>query len=390
MKFEKDRCMKRFSVIGIMILLALVFASCGQSTPPATVSQPTTAVTKAAPQQQTWEVEWQKTVEAAKQEGRITLYTTAGPQIRDAFTKAMKDKYGLEMEYVTGRGVEIITKMLNERRAKLYLGDAYMAGATSAIDSLVPEGVIDSMNGELVLPEVTDTSKWMNNKLPWVDQAHRFLGFRGSPFWSYTRNTDLVKAEDVASYKDLLKPAFKGKIAMGDPTITGASNSFVAVVSLYLLNRDYIRQLVAQEPILSRDERQVTEWVARGKYSVLIGTTPDPITEFMKAGAPLQPMVAKEGTMIEPGAGTMSLMNGRPHPNATRLFLNWLLSKEGQTVYAQAAGTESAREDVPKTFAGGGLVREPGKQYIFGDEEFRAKGSQAVKESQEDFKPLLK
>ncbi len=94
--------------------------------------------------------------------------------------------------------------------------------------------------------------------------------------------------------------------------------------------------------------------------------------------------------MIEPGSGTISVMNKRPHPNATRIFINWLLSKDGQTVYAEAAGIESAREDVSKAHLGAGLIREPGKKYIFGDDEFRKIAEKTVQESKEDFKPLLK
>ena len=370
--------------------MALVFASCAQPALPPATNAPADKSATQAPQKQAWEVEWQKTLDAAKKEGRVVLYTTAGPEIRTAFAGAMKDKYGLEMEFVTGRAAEMITKILNERRAGLFLGDAYMSGAPSAIAMLVPEGVIDPIIPDLVLPEVTDVTRWFGSKFPFVDNGQRFFGFRGSPFWSFTRNTDLVKAEELVSYNDLLKPSFKGKIAMGDPTITGASNAFVAMVTQYFMGRDFIKQLVKQEPAVSRDERQLTEWVARGKYSILVGTTPDPITEFMKAGAPLMPVIPKEGTMIEPGAGTVAVMNRRPHPNATRVFINWLLSKEGQTLYAVTAGIESAREDVSKAHLGAELVREPGKKYIIGDEEYQLAKGKVVQQSQEDFASLLR
>lgn len=337
-----------------------------------------------------WELEWAKTLADARKEGKVVMYTTAGSDIRTAFTQALKVKYGLDIEFVTGKGVEMVTKVLSERRASLYLGDAYMGGGTSTMAMLVPEGVMDTMTPELILPEVADTGKWYENRLPYIDKEKLLMGFRGSIFWPFTINTTLVKPGDLVSYNDILKPIFKGKIAMGDPTIEGASNSFVTLASEYLMNRDYIKELIKQEPFISRDERLLTDWVARGKYSVLIGTKPDPITEFLKAGAPIQPIIPKEGSMIEPGAGTVSVMNKRPHPNATRIFINWLLSKDGQTVYAEAAGIESAREDVSKAHLGSGLIREKGKKYIFGDDAFRKIAEKVVKQSNEDFKLLLK
>ncbi len=381
--------MKKLSIIGSTVLLMAVAISCAPQVAPPPAAAPQ-APADSAGQKQGWQAQWDSTLAAARKEGRVVLFTTAGADIRAAFTKVIKEKYDIEMDYVTGKGVEMITKILAERRAGLFNADAYMAGSTSTMSMLVPEGVIDVMTGEYILPDVSDTSKWYGNKLPYIDTETRILGFRGSIFWPYTINTTLVKPEEVASFRDLLKPAFKGKIAMADPTIEGASNSFVTLASGYLLDREYIRALIRQEPFLSRDERLVTEWVARGKYSILIGTKPDPITEFRKAGAPLMSIIPKEGSMIEPGAGSISVVTRRPHPAATRIFINWLLSKEGQTLYAELAGIESAREDVSKAHLPPGLVREPGKKYIFGDDAFRQVADKVVQQSKEDFKPLLK
>ncbi len=383
--------MKKLALV-MLILVTVALASCApQATPaaPATVASPQ-ATSQASAQKQSWQAEWDKTLEAARKEGRVVLYTTAGSDIRAAFTQTLRDKFGLELEFVTGRGPEMIAKMLAERRAGLYNADLYMAGSTSTSVMLVPEGAMDPMAPEFILPEVSDTSKWYGNKLPYIDKDGLLFGFRGSVFWPYTINTTLVKPEAVASFNDLLKPEFKGKIAMGDPTMEGASNSFVTLASEYLMGRDYIRALSRQDLFLSRDERLLTESVARGKYSILIGTKPDPISEFQKAGAPLRSIIPKEGSMIEPGAGTVSVVNKRPHPMATRIFVNWLLSKEGQSLYAPAAGIESAREDVSKAHLPADLVREPGKKYIFGDDEFRKIAEKALAQTKEDFKTLVK
>ncbi len=381
--------MRKIVVSGFLVLLiSLVFACAPAAVPTPSPTAPAIKATTVA--KQAWELEWEKTLDAAKKEQQVVMYTTAGPEIRTGFTKAMKEKYGLDMEFVTGKGVELAQKVLSEQRAGLYLGDTYMSGATSTMTMLIPANVMDIITTELILPEVADTTKWYGNKLPYIDKEGHLIGFRGSLFWPFTINTTLVKPDEIASYNDILKPKFKGKIAMADPTIEGAANSFVTLASQYLMGRDFIRELVKQEPFISRDERLVTEWVARGKYSVLIGTKPDPITEFQAAGAPLLSIIPKEGSMIEPGSGTISVMNKRPHPNATRIFINWLLSKDGQTVYAEAAGIESAREDVSKAHLGAGLIREPGKKYIFGDDEFRKIAEKTVQESKEDFKPLLK
>jgi ABC-type Fe3+ transport system substrate-binding protein len=374
--------MKKIYVWGIAALLHLAVL------PGAPLAAP--AKSPSGGDKQAWQGEWDKTLKAAKTEGKVVMYTTAGADIRTAFTRIMKDKYGLNMDFVTGKGASMSAKVLSERQAGLYLGDVYLAGGTSTMVNLVPEGVMDPITPEFILPEVGDASKWYGKKLPYIDDKQQLLGFRGSVFWGFTINTTQIKPAELTSFNDLLKPAFKGKIAMGDPTIEGAGNSFTTLVHAYLMGPDYIKKFIKQEPYLNRNERLLTEWVARGKYSILIGTKPDPITEFMKAGAPLLPVIPKEGSMLEPGAGTISVMNKRPHPNATRIFINWLLSKEGQTVYAELAGTESAREDVSKAHLAKDLVREPGKKYVFGDEDFRAAASKTMMELRPLFNALQK
>ncbi len=68
------------------------------------------------------------------------------------------------------------------------------------------------------------------------------------------------------------------------------------------------------------------------------------------------------------GQSVVNLLRDAPHPNAAKLFLNWLLSKEGQTIYSQAVGAPSARLDVSAE----GLVYprpEAGVKYIRTDTE---------------------
>ncbi len=373
----------------VLIMALLVFLSCASVAAPGAL--PTAAGEKPVTSaRQPSSSEWERTLEAAAQEKMVVVYTTGGAEIRTALTNAFKARHGLDLEFVVGRGAELNQKFLTERRSGLFIGDVNMTGSTAVIQDLLPVGALDPIRPELVLPEVADVKYWYGGKLPFVEKGEYLFGFRGSVFWPFTINTDLVKREEMVSYRDLLNPRFKGKIVMGDPTFEGPVGTFLTMVGEDFMGYDFIRDLAKQEPFLSRNERLMTEWVARGKYDILIGTKPDPITEFQRAGAPLQVIIPKEGSIIEPGAGTISVVNKRPHPNATRVFVNWLLGKEGQTVYAVAAGTESAREDVSKAHLDPKLAREPGKVYIFGDEEKHKIQEGNYKRWAEIFGPLLK
>jgi iron(III) transport system substrate-binding protein len=82
-----------------------------------------------------------------------------------------------------------------------------------------------------------------------------------------------------------------------------------------------------------------------------------------KQGVPIAIVDArqlKEGTDVSPANGALALFNKAPHPNAAKIYINWLLSKEGQTIFARANGYISARLDVPTDHTEPWRVPQPG------------------------------
>ena len=88
----------------------------------------------------------------------------------------------------------------------------------------------------------------------------------------------------------------------------------------------------------------------------------------------------------------MSLIDGAPHPNASRVFINWLLSKEGQVLFSQASLVQSAREDIPTDFLDPVKMRAPGVKYVWAEtEELLLKlGNEQRPIFKEIFSPLIK
>ena len=324
-----------------------------------------------------WEADWKQTLEAAKKEGKVHIYGVASGKTREALTKAFSQKYGIELEFVTARAEEIAAKLSSERRANIYLADLYMGGSTMSTTSYKPQGYLEPIKPLLVLPEVTDPKLWYGgNGLYFGDKERQYVA---CPVLTASNNylsvnTGLVKPAEIKSYKDLLNPKWKGKIIINDPTITGAGSRWFAVVADRFTGLDYMRDLVRQEPVLTRDQRLQAESLARGKYSVAIGVQPDLQAEFVKAGAPIQTIIPEEGAWLGGGPGLIAHFNRGPHPNATKIFINWFLSKDGQTVYSKTARAESARLDVPTDHINKGDLRVPGvKYFISEDEEFLLK-----------------
>lgn len=378
---------KKISIWLVMVTVLSAIA-CKPAESPAITPGPVAGTPASV--KQSWQDDWEKTLSAARREGKIVMYLAVSPELRYVYSKAMAEKYGLEMEFVQGAGPELVRKVLNERQMGLYYGDLYFAGAATAIASLIPEGALDPVKPLLSLPEVLDTRYWYASRLPYLDSGERLIGLRGDPRRPFAINTSLVKREEIVSYKDILAPKFKGRIIMGDPTVPGGAQSTATGVAEYILGWDYIRELAKQEPVIIGDNRQVAEWVARGKYPVAFGAWSSLLAPFQKAGAPLVEIIPKEGSFLEAGSAVASVVNKRPHPNAAKVFVNWLLTKEAQTAFAETVGYQSLREDVSIAHLDPGLAREPGKKYFIAGEDFEIMRQKVVPTIKEIFAPLMK
>lgn len=299
------------------------------------------------------------------------MYIAAGGEARTALIRAFNEKYGIKVEAISASGRELATKILTERKAGLYLGDVYVGGAKTQVTPFKPEKVLDPLEPVLILPEVTDPKKWWNERLPWVDPDHMIFTFTLYPGTTYAINTTMVKKEEVKSYKDLLDPRWKGKIVMGDPTLAGGpvQKWFVAlaydVIKIESMSgMDFMRALAKQEPAILKDRRLQVEWVAHGKYPITIAPDTPSMTDFINAGAPIAYVNPVEGNFLTSGYGGVSLINRAPHPNAARVFINWLLTKEGQMVYTRALPYNSTRLDVPTDHIDALKLRQPGVAYV--------------------------
>ncbi|MBI4334162.1 MAG: extracellular solute-binding protein [Chloroflexi bacterium] len=332
-----------------------------------------------------WQSEWDQLVSEAKKEGNIALYAMFTPPTRTALTAAFKQKYGIDLEVTVGRNAEIAEKLLRENRAGLNYADVVIAGKGSAFEVYNPAGLLTTLDPLLLLPEVKDPAAWWQGKLPHLEDTTTlaFIAYVQPPM---VVNTDMVKPAELSSLKDLLNPGWKGKITMNDPSAGGTGFSWFAVFS-EILGYDYMRSLARMDVVFINDRRLQVEWVARGKYPLGLATMEAEVTEFTKLGAPLRPVIPQEGSYLTHGAGVVSVFAKAPHPKAAKLFVNWLLSREGQTIYSRAEGNQSARVDVSTDHLPSDKVREPGRKYFLEDLRLRPEKQKMVKEI---FGPLLK
>ncbi len=342
---------------------------------------------KSASVQTTGDNRFTKILAAARNEGRIVAHSALASGPRQALADAMREKYGLEMEFVNGSGSELIVKAEAERRGGIYAGDVVLSG-TGAQIMYKEKGFLEPMGDLLVLPEVKDAKQWMEGKLPFVDKEKTMIVYFSHAGSSLVINPNLVKVEEMQSYRDLLSPKWKEKILMQDPTVSGAGSLFFAINLIEIMGKEFTMQLTQQKPVLMKDSRLALEWVARGKYPILLAPATTTLGELTQAGAPLKHIVPIEGTYSGGGSGGLSLVNRAAHPNAATIFMNWLLSREGQTVIAKAQPDQSRRLDVPTDFIDPDRRLNPDVKYIDSETEEHVLGRvEMMKLAKEMFNP---
>ncbi len=291
--------------------------------------------------------EWDKIVEAAKKEGKVVVSIPASAEFRKLTEEAFKKRYpSIELELVPARGSVVIRKIADESKAGVRNFDIHIGGSNSAVSGLLDEKILEPFEPFLVLPEVKDAKNWWGGHM-WVDNAKRYIyTFQAYLTESMWRNETLVKDGDIRSYDDMLNPKWKGKIGMLDPRTPGAGDSNWAYI-WQVKGEDYLKKLAGQSLVIGRDQRVLGESLAKAKLAMVLGLTYYSMLPFATAGLPVKPVPSlKEGTYGTGGSGNITVIKNLPHPNATKVFINWLLGKEGQELTTKAMGQATRRLDV--------------------------------------------
>lgn len=317
---------------------------------------------------ETWEKKWERTLLAAKKEGNVVVYGgSAAAALKTNATKIVKEKFGLNLEVVSGRGTEILARTRAERSNGIFIPDINASGINPFYDPLKLWGALDPMQPVLILPEVLDQKLWFEGRIPWGDDDRMVFIWAGSPDPAIAINTNLVKPGEIKSYQDLLDHRWKGKIVANDPTDAAASGFVIFSALLYnkVVDLDFFRKIAAQQQItVMRDQQLQIAWLAMGKFPIALWPSHGRMAEYKHGGAPMEWVVTREGLHLGSGGGGFVLMNKAPHPNAAAILLNWLLSREGQILLQNSVDKQSLRIDVPSENLDPVKTRQPGVKYF--------------------------
>ena len=272
-------------------------------------------------------------IEHAKKEGKVAWYTTMNVSQSKPVMDAFQKKYPfIEPVLYRAGGGALLNRVLNEARAGKHDWD--VVGGRG-------EMILAFKEKNLLASYASPEAQMMDSDL-FDKQGYWYTYYVVPVVLGY--NTDLVRREEIPkSYADLLEPKWKGKKISID---TEAYLLLQGLISAWGKEKavNFIKQLAAQEPVMMRGTTERITMAAAGEYPLVI-TYAHSIQRMVTKGASID-WVALEPAVVE--IDPLMIGAKAPHPNAARLFLNFLLSKEGQEMLIGLERIPARRDVEPK------------------------------------------
>lgn len=252
----------------------------------------------------------------AKQEGRIVFYTSWGPTDADYVIRGFENKYPfLKVEAVRASSEKTLNRLLTEQRANKFLGDVVaISGIQSGI--LKEKGALDRFQSK----------ESANFPAEWRDADGYGVGLHQT-IYVIGYNTNWVTADTAPkSYEDLLQPRWKGQLGW-DPE---EYYLFGALMKAQEKERglEFWRRLAEQQISFRKGYTLITELLSAGEFPAAVSLYQHRVDEYIEKGAPVQwvapnPLVGGDPNRI-------ALLKNASRPNAAKVFIDFMLSAEGQ------------------------------------------------------------
>lgn len=286
------------------------------------------------------------TADAAKKEGVVVWYATMNTKDLNATAdEFMRTHPGIKVQTLRLGSSQLPARVATEQRGGKFNADV-ISGDDFQVSQLVAIGAFEkykpSEADKFLKDTVDPNGYWVN-----LYQNTTVLAW----------NPDRLKADKLkppSSFADFAKPEWKGKFGVD----TGALNWYLGELQVNKANADVIKRIAANEPQKTSGHTQTVEQLASGEFDA----TPTAYGYM----ADQQKRKGKKIDFVNPSPLLVSLnpigiAKNAPHPNAARVLVEWLLSKEGQTFIASRGGGEiSSRTDVKNNAA----IWDPKKPYV--------------------------
>ena len=263
-------------------------------------------------------------------EEKLMIYTSMKESMMGKLRDAFKKKYpDIKMDYYSAGAGKLMAKIATERQSGKLAADMLWHSEVPDFFQLKEQGMFE----KYVSPEAKNVKSTVTDPDGYFIPAR--LGTLGIVY-----NTKKVKTPPKG-WNDLTSPEFKNAFGVANPSLSGTSFMSIAMI-VNTFGWEFIQKLKENGTKMGHGSGQVVDDTASGDYKGSIGV--DYIAEDkIRKGANLAIVFPKEMLVIP---SPVAIFKGTPNLSAAKKFVDFLLSKEGQTVVA-ASGTLPIRSDVP-------------------------------------------
>ena len=295
-----------------------------------------------------WKAKWGQTVAAAKKEGQLVLSIPSGSVWRAEIIRFQEAYPEIKLDMTAFSGRDFWPRFTKERDLGQNLWDLRVGGTDHVAYQYKNGGQFEPIRDYLMLPDVVDNKIWYGGlDGMFLDKEKKFiLAFVAVETNPARFNKQFVNV-DKLTLQDLVDPKWKGKISMADPHI---GSPLAGLSILYKdLGPDYISKLVIdQQPVITKVPRQQMDWLSSGRYPITWGMPSAAQVEYKKSGGDVSKIKEISGGLQwSNGVGGLQMPTKAPHPNAAKVFINWILTKDVQAHLTKGVELNSRRVDVP-------------------------------------------
>ena len=274
-------------------------------------------------------------IEAARKEGAVNWYTAMDLPAAEALAKLFEAKFpGIKVRVERSGSERVFSRIAQELSSRITNVDVVTTADAS-------HAIVWKRDG-LLAPYLTeDVARFYKPEHKDIDGTYAIHRAHLSVI---AYNKELVKAEDAPkSYADLLNPKWLGKMVKGNPSYSGS-----IMTATFQIARDlgwsYYEKLAKQKVLQVQSSVDPPKKIALGERAVMADGGDYNVWQHQQKGAPLEIVYATEGNpfITNPNA----VFKTAPHPNAARLYQNWMLSGEGQQHSVDITGIYSLHSEV--------------------------------------------
>ncbi len=372
-------------LLGALAVIALVAAACGDDPTPTPTSAPAPAPTATptsapapeptaptgsqpantptprpantpTPQQS----EYDRVLAAALEEGVVSIIGHESELRQAILVDQFEARFpGIRVEYLGLPGGEADARCEAEWAADAFNYDVIMARCTNFAFDIADEGGLQRIRDNILLPNLLEEQLWVGGfDESFLDTQDEYIFSFGAFSLSITwQRTDLLPQDEITRIGQLLDPKYSGKIGFADPRESFLSNYQTAFI-YEDSGEDGLRTLFEDNGarIFGTGDQLIDTMVRTDELWLAVGFPDHRLKSFQDAGLEaannIEPTRFEDACWMGRTNGFIAIPTNNPHPNATKIWANWVLSQEAQEIWSFESGEASARTDVPPGTSG--------------------------------------